>query len=129
MFWILVLLASVAFEAANASLQCNVTSVLKRYVPNQKGNIEAIAGLTMLTGMDGGNPDNLFTGSQATPKTKNEVAAMCSDYEPPGNEYCVVTPNSFSLGASDKFALAKVGPAPQCLIINPNDNYMSINFT
>ena len=73
--------------------------------------------------------DNLFTGSQATPKTKNEVAAMCSDYEPPGNEYCVVTPNSFSLGASDKFALAKVGPAPQCLIINPNDNDMSIKFS
>lgn len=54
---------------------------------------------------------------------------MCSDYEPPGNEYCVVTPNSFSLGASDKFALAKVGPAPQCLIINPNDNFVAITMT
>ena len=125
-FCILVLLM-IDFEAANAALTCNVASTLKKFVPNKKGAIEAISGLTILTGMDGGNADNIFT--QAGSKTKDEVATMCSGFEAPGNEYCVVLPNSFVLGASDAFALEEVGPKPQCLIINPNDKYVAITMT
>ena len=125
-FCILVLLM-IDFEAANAALTCNVASTLKKFVPNKKGAIEAISGLTILTGMDGGNADNIFT--QAGSKTKDEVATMCSGFKAPGNEYCVVSPNSFVLGASDSFALEKAGMKPQCLIINPNDKYVAITMT
>ena len=77
-FCILVLLM-IDFEAANAALTCNVASTLKKFVPNKKGAIEAISGLTILTGMDGGNADNIFT--QAGSKTKDEVATMCSGFK------------------------------------------------